>query len=379
MTKLVKKTMMCIVLGALLIHVIPSTGNCGVPATYEVYMYDFTKNLEMKISPKRIISLIHEGSPSLSIYEDKVIWYSNVDMVTGITIHNISAGTITRLETRFDSSIFFTSEAVIFGEWVIWSGCNNSIKDIYAHNLYTNESFLLTADPALQARPAIYGNVVVWEDNRDGNFNIYMYNLSSRTERQITNHTANQTMPRIYSNKIVWCDSRYGNLDIFMYDIIKGVETQITNDPSNQTAPDIYADIIVWQDDRNGNWDIFYYNLSLGKEEQITTGDGVETHPHIYEDKVVWQSLNWLGNEAYSLDIYSYNLSAKNITPVCENPAAQYNPQIYGNYVVWYDERNPMREYFGDDILYIILLLVLPGVIIIFVVCISIWLVKKEG
>jgi beta propeller repeat protein len=338
-----------------------------ISTNYIVKVYDLTNSTE------NVISSYDAHSSSPDIYEDRVVWIDDRNMIDigqkndDIFILNLSTSIETQITTNKSNQV----NPAIYGNTIVWTDERNAVtyndmSDIYMYNLSTSKETRITTTVAEEQRtkgaetrittnkgeqeyPAIYGDRIVWRDWRNGNQHdfkngdIYMYNVSTSKEIQITTNKSSQVNPDIYKDIIVWEDDRNGseNWDIYMYNLSTKKETQITANKSNQLSPAIYGDKIVWVDQRNGypNNDIYMYDLSTRKETQITTNGSNQQSPKIYGDRIVWE--DWRNGDDYNLnsDIYMHDLSISKEIQITTDKSYQGEPAIYGDIIGWTDQR----------------------------------------
>lgn len=184
--------------------------------------------------------------------------------------------------------------------------------------------------------PSTDGTIVAWQDNRDGNMEIYAMDLGTGEERRITADTAVDAKPAVSGGHIVWqrCDVG-GTCNIWFYEWASGTILQITLTPlSNERNPDMNGHNIVYQGDRSGNSDIYIYNLDT-RTEKILTLDGDQVNPHIWGDNVAFDDLS---SELYHEKLW--NIPSDEVFVLTGGPSGQFLNSIWENRVVYTDDRN---------------------------------------
>ena len=242
----------------------------------------------------------------------------------------------------------------------------------YSHNLWacdlvSNVSSLITSATTVLDHPAVSGRNVVWADKRNGTWDIYAYDLgiavpridvtpgsvafgdvmlgasSSKTVTIKNSGDATLVVRSVALEtpasgvslgsvppsttvapgasiqvKLTFAPTSAGPVSTVLkvvsddadLPVVRipvtgaGVNRRLTLDALDQTLPELFRDTVVFSDNRNGNWDIYSYDLKTGAEKRLTSDPTTQTSPAVCGSTVVWE--DWRNGNP---DIYSYDLA----------------------------------------------------------------------
>ena len=217
----------------------------------QIYLYNLSDDSEQAITK----------SPGNRAFAD--IW--GTDVVWEDSSNHANANDIFMYDIKFHITTQITNDAddeynpSVGSNWVTWTKGEGSAADIYAYNLATHRTRLVTDASYAQDHSRCFKNTVVWDDQRRGTdfSDVYMMDLNGGSEQLISDGTGYDGRPAIYGQNIVYVDFSSTQGDIKDYNIKTKQIIQITNDPATQSQPSIYKNKLVWVDYRNGLPEIY--------------------------------------------------------------------------------------------------------------------------
>jgi len=147
-----------------------------------------------------------------------------------------------------------------------------------------------TINPISQSDYSVSEEYIVWLGQDDqGNDQIYAHNLATNKTEMITNRSSGKDVPSIYRTKIVWADKGEHDAsdaywDIYSYDLATKKETKLNKQSGQYAYPSIHAQGVVWTEIRA--YDVMvYYDFATG--QQFSLGEG--KYPILRNGQVIYK------------------------------------------------------------------------------------------
>jgi beta propeller repeat protein len=325
------------------------------------------------------------GWPMFVLYEDKVVIqdYKNSSMFDiGIRTYDLSTGE----ENQLGKYIYYPD---IYEDKVVWVSDMLDGAEIYMYDLSNNNLTKITNNPFYQNNPSIYKNKIAWDSGTGsgGQSNIYLCDLEGNTGNVLVwcntskeeggglihIDSGNVFRPDIYEDKVVYEHWDSFSRVIKMYDLLTHNKTVITQpDSSVGVYPFFYNNKVLYG--RNGiikdaepvDWyrglyDVYMYDVPQNKEIQITNHIEAQREGYIYENKIVWTDhrnenytiyfhpfAGWIKNWSDgNLDIYMHDLLKDSKVQITSEITGEMYPAIYKNKIAYLtiDQNNTAEPY----------------------------------
>lgn len=162
-------------------------------------------------------------------------------------------------------------ELAIGDRFVVWSVSQPDGYDIFAYDLATGSTFVVTQTANVHERlPATSGPWVLYRSNDAGTaaYRIVGTNVDTGEVRVIAAPaTGVVSRPNVDGNLVAYDANLAGNYDIYVYRLAEGDTFQLTSDPSNQYLNDAYGDLVAFVDQSAGNEDIYVAQVAFVPED----------------------------------------------------------------------------------------------------------------
>ena len=145
----------------------------------------------------------------IRIYNNMLVYTVENGQGSDVYMLDLTAKTLTpkKISTKSGNN----NHARIYDNTIVYHSDVDGSDHIYVYNIKSGETIMPAPASSQQWYADIYGSTIVYDDNRNGNWDIYAYDLNSHTERQITNENHDQRAPVIYNNRVAYLDNRNSN------------------------------------------------------------------------------------------------------------------------------------------------------------------------
>ena len=231
------------------------------------------------------------------------------------------------------------------GKWVVWEDYQtNGLRDIFMAKLSEPYQFSPVTQTVErdEARPSIDWPWIVYQVKpNDSIWQIAAFNVLSNQEIMIDRTQSDQKDPCIDNGRIVWQDFRdpgYG--EIYYKDLIGDQIIRITNDPDSQYHPVISNKWIVWEDKRHVQKEFYARHLDQDVAIRLTDTSYDENLPSINGEWVVG-----IDNSFGPLvtNIFMIHLPDSALIRLTHSNSKKQHAYISGNTLLWED--NALFDY----------------------------------